>query len=38
MQRMTVIDLPMSVVYGGVPFGCFLMFGRQALNGVAQRP
>src|ERR1043165_5517350 len=29
MQRMTVIDLPMSVVYGGVAVGCFLMFGRQ---------
>lgn len=28
-QRMTVFDLPMSVVYGGVAFGCFLMFGRQ---------
>ncbi len=28
-QRMTVIDLPMSVVYGGVALGCFLMFGRQ---------
>ena len=28
-QRMTVFDLPMSIVYGGVGFGCFLMFGRQ---------
>lgn len=28
-QRMTVFDLPMSVVYGGVGFGCFLMFARQ---------
>ena len=28
-QRMTVFELPMSVVYGGVAFGCFLMFGRQ---------
>jgi TRAP-type C4-dicarboxylate transport system permease small subunit len=28
-QRMTVFDLPMSVVYGGVAFGCFLMFARQ---------
>lgn len=28
-QRMTVFDLPMSVVYGGIAFGCFLMFGRQ---------
>ena len=31
-QRMTVIDLPMSVVYGGVAFGCFLMFARQVHN------
>lgn len=30
-QRMTVFDLPMSVVYGGVLLGCFLMFGRQAV-------
>ncbi len=29
-QRMTVFDLPMSIVYGGVGFGCFLMFARQA--------
>jgi TRAP-type C4-dicarboxylate transport system permease small subunit len=28
-QRMTVFDLPMSVVYGGIALGCFLMFGRQ---------
>jgi TRAP-type C4-dicarboxylate transport system permease small subunit len=28
-QRMTVIDLPMSLVYGAVAFGCFLMFLRQ---------
>jgi TRAP-type transport system small permease protein len=28
-QRMTVFDLPMSLVYGGVGLGCFLMFGRQ---------
>ncbi len=28
-QRMTVFDVPMSVVYGGVGFGCFLMFARQ---------
>jgi len=28
-QRMTVFDLPMSLVYGGVAFGCFLMFARQ---------
>ena len=28
-QRMTVFDLPMSLVYGGVALGCFLMFGRQ---------
>jgi TRAP-type C4-dicarboxylate transport system permease small subunit len=31
MQRMTVFDLPMSAVYGGVAFGCFLMFARQIL-------
>jgi TRAP-type transport system small permease protein len=31
LQRMTVFDLPMSLVYGGVAFGCFLMFGRQIL-------
>jgi TRAP-type transport system small permease protein len=31
-QRMTVIDLPMSVVYGAVAVGCFLMCGRQALK------
>jgi len=30
-QRMTVFELPMSVVYGGVLAGCFLMFGRQAV-------
>jgi TRAP-type transport system small permease protein len=28
-QRMTVFDLPMSIVYGGVGLGCFLMFGRK---------
>jgi TRAP-type transport system small permease protein len=32
LQRMTVFDLPMSYVYGGVAFGCFLMFIRQAQN------
>jgi TRAP-type transport system small permease protein len=31
-QRMTVFDLPMSIVYAGIAFGCFLMFGRQLLN------
>jgi len=31
-QRMTVFDLPMSYVYGGVAFGCFLMLFRQAIN------
>src|SRR3954466_3390049 len=31
MQRMTVFDLPMSLVYGGVAFGCFLMFARQLM-------
>jgi TRAP-type C4-dicarboxylate transport system permease small subunit len=30
IQRMTVFDLPMSYVYAGVAFGCFLMFIRQA--------
>src|SRR5215813_6849359 len=29
-QTMTVFELPMSLVYGGVAFGCFLMLGRQA--------
>lgn len=28
-QRMTVFDLPMSIVYGGVGFGVFLMLARQ---------
>jgi TRAP-type C4-dicarboxylate transport system permease small subunit len=28
-QRMTVIDLPMSLVYGGVAVGCFMMLARQ---------
>ena len=32
IQRMTVFDLPMSYVYGGVALGCFLMFLRQAQN------
>jgi len=32
LQRMTVFDLPMSYVYGGVAFGCFLMLFRQAQN------
>ena len=32
MQRMTVIDLPMSYVYAGVGLGCFMMFGRQIQN------
>lgn len=32
VQRMTVFDLPMSYVYGGVAFGCFLMLIRQAIN------
>jgi TRAP-type C4-dicarboxylate transport system permease small subunit len=31
-QRMTVFDLPMSYVYGGVALGCFLMLFRQAIN------
>jgi TRAP-type C4-dicarboxylate transport system permease small subunit len=29
---MTVFDLPMSLVYGGVAFGCFLMVIRQAVT------
>jgi TRAP-type transport system small permease protein len=29
-QRMTVVDLPMSLVYGAVAIGCFLMLARQA--------
>ncbi|BAT59654.1 sialic acid TRAP transporter permease protein SiaT [Variibacter gotjawalensis] len=29
IQRMTVIDLPMSYVYGGIAVGCFLMLYRQ---------
>lgn len=32
IQRMTVFDLPMSYVYAGVSFGCFLMLIRQAIN------
>jgi TRAP-type C4-dicarboxylate transport system permease small subunit len=32
IQRMTVFDLPMSYVYGGVAFGCFLMLIRQVIN------
>jgi TRAP-type C4-dicarboxylate transport system permease small subunit len=32
LQRMTVFDLPMSCVYAGVAFGCFLMLIRQAQN------
>jgi TRAP-type C4-dicarboxylate transport system permease small subunit len=31
-QRMVIIDLPMSIVYGGVALGCFLMLIRQAIN------
>ena len=31
-QRMTVFDLPMSYVYGGVALGCFLMLIRQIQN------
>jgi TRAP-type C4-dicarboxylate transport system permease small subunit len=30
-QRMTVFELPMSLVYGGIAVGCFLMLGRQVL-------
>ena len=31
-QTMTVFDLPMSYVYGGVAFGCFLMLFRQIVT------
>ena len=31
-QRMTVIDMPMSVVYAGVTLGCIGMFARQIHN------
>ena len=34
---MTVFDLPMSLVYGGVAFGCFLMFARQIHHRLEQR-
>jgi TRAP-type C4-dicarboxylate transport system permease small subunit len=30
-QRMTVFDLPMSLVYAGVSLGCFMMLARQIL-------
>ena len=30
-QRMVIIDLPMSIVYGGVALGCFLMLMRQTM-------
>src|SRR4051812_43675934 len=32
LQRMTVFDLPMSYVYGGVAFGCLGMVARQMIN------
>lgn len=35
IQRMTVIDVSMSVVYGGISFGCFLMFWRAVQGFVA---
>jgi TRAP-type C4-dicarboxylate transport system permease small subunit len=28
-QTMTVFELPMSIVYGGVGLGCFMMLARQ---------
>lgn len=34
-QTMTVFDLPMSYVYGGVAFGCFLMLFRQVMTVIA---
>jgi TRAP-type C4-dicarboxylate transport system permease small subunit len=30
-QRMVIIDLPMSIVYGGVALGCLIMLYRQAI-------
>ena len=36
-QRMTVIDLPMSLVYGGVALGCFLMLLSPGQALLAQR-
>ncbi len=30
-QRMVIIDLPMSIVYGGVALGCFIMLIRQVV-------
>ena len=30
-QRMVIIDLPMSIVYGGVALGCLIMLVRQAI-------
>ena len=32
LQTMTVFDVPMSYVYGGVAFGCFLMLFRQSMT------
>jgi TRAP-type C4-dicarboxylate transport system permease small subunit len=32
LQPMTVFDLPMSYVYGGVAVGCVFMFARQCQN------
>ena len=29
MQRMSIVDLPMSYVYAAVVLGCFLMLARQ---------
>ena len=31
-QRMVIIDLPMSVVYGGIALGCFMMLLREIQN------
>lgn len=35
IQTMTVTDWPMSIVYGGVAFGCFLMLYRAARSFVS---
>jgi TRAP-type transport system small permease protein len=35
IQRMTVFDISMSVVYGGIAFGCLLMFWRATTSFLA---
>ena len=36
-QRMTVFEVPMSVVYGGVGFGCFMMWCARSRSSGAMR-